>query len=68
MKPLTKASFDWLKFYQETFDIKDIRGLLFLYRYCEEVAIEQSYLKEAIINNLSLLEPHAQNEVLQYQL
>lgn len=64
----SNESFDWLKFYQETFDIKDIRGLLFLYRYCEEVAIEQSYLKEAIINNLSLLEPHAQNEVLQYQL
>ncbi|EJS44394.1 nat1p [Saccharomyces arboricola H-6] len=68
LNEISSDSFDWLNFYQETFHGKKIRGLLFLYQYHEDVAIEHAPLKEAIISDLSHLEPHAQNEVLQYQL
>jgi peptide alpha-N-acetyltransferase len=68
LNEISNNSFDWLNFYQEKFGKNDINGLLFLYRYRDDVPIGSSNLKEMIISSLSPLEPHSQNEILQYYL
>lgn len=53
LNEISNNSFDWLNFYQEKFGKNDINGLLFLYRYRDDVPIGSSNLKEMIISSLS---------------